>query len=107
MNLSAPFPFSQGDANLVAMPLFHVGGIAYAFFGIRAGVPTFLTREPEAATVIGAVKAGATHAFFVPPVIDRFLDAGAAATAALSGLRYLVYGAAPMPVPLLQRALAA
>ncbi len=106
VNLSAPFPFSEGDANLVAMPLFHVGGIAYAFFGIRAGAPTFLTREPEAATLIGAVKAGATHAFLVPPVIARFLDAGEAATAALSSLRYLVYGAAPMPVPLLQRALA-
>ncbi|GBG38197.1 long-chain-fatty-acid--CoA ligase [Mycobacterium montefiorense] len=107
VNLSPPFPFSDGDANLVAMPLFHVGGIAYAFFGIRAGVPTFLTREPDAATLIGAVKAGATHAFLVPPVIARFLDAGEAATAALSSLRYLVYGAAPMPVPLLQRALAA
>lgn len=107
VNLSPPFPFSEGDANLVAMPLFHVGGIAYAFFGIRAGVPTFLTREPEAATLIGAVKAGATHAFLVPPVIARFLDAGEAATGALSGLRFLVYGAAPMPLPLLQRALAA
>jgi acyl-CoA synthetase (AMP-forming)/AMP-acid ligase II len=79
VNLSPPFPFEEGDANLVAMPLFHVGGIAYAFFGIRAGVPTFLTREPEAATLIGAVKAGATHAFFVPPVIARFLEAGEAA----------------------------
>jgi acyl-CoA synthetase (AMP-forming)/AMP-acid ligase II len=107
VNLSPPFPFEEGDANLVAMPLFHVGGIAYAFFGIRAGVPTFLTREPEAATLIGAVKAGATHAFFVPPVIARFLEAGEAATSAISGLRYLVYGAAPMPLPLLQQALAA
>jgi acyl-CoA synthetase (AMP-forming)/AMP-acid ligase II len=107
VNLAPPFPFAARDANLVAMPLFHVGGIAYAFFGIRAGVPTFLTREPEAATLIGAVKAGATHAFFVPPVIARFLDAGDAATSALSDLRYLVYGAAPMPLPLLQRALAA
>jgi acyl-CoA synthetase (AMP-forming)/AMP-acid ligase II len=105
-NLAPPFPFAEGDANLVAMPLFHVGGIAYSFFGIRAGAPTFLTREPEAATLIGAVKAGATHAFFVPPVIARFLDAGDAATKAISGLRYLVYGAAPMPMPLLQRALA-
>ena len=91
-NLAPPFPFAEGDANLVAMPLFHVGGIAYSFFGIRAGAPTFLTREPEAATLIGAVKAGATHAFFVPPVIARFLDAGEAATKAISGLRYLVYG---------------
>jgi acyl-CoA synthetase (AMP-forming)/AMP-acid ligase II len=89
------------------MPLFHVGGIAYAFFGIMAGAPTFLTREPEAATLISAVKAGATHAFFVPPVIARFLDAGDAAINAISGLRYLVYGAAPMPMPLLQRALEA
>lgn len=107
VNMSPPFPFTSGDANLVAMPLFHVGGVAYAFFGIRAGVPTFLTREPEAATLIGAVKAGATHAFFVPPVIARFLDAGEPAINALAGLRYIVYGAAPMPLPLLQHALAA
>ncbi len=105
VNLAPPFPFAPGDANLVAMPLFHVGGVAYAFFGIMAGVPTFLTREPEATTLIGAVKAGATHAFFVPPVIARFLDAGETAIAAVSGLRYLVYGAAPMPIPLLHKAL--
>jgi len=107
VNMAPPFPFEDGDANLVAMPLFHVGGISYSFFGIMAGAPTILTREPEAATLIGAVKAGATHAFFVPPVIARFLDAGDAAIGVISGLRYLVYGAAPMPTPLLQRALEA
>jgi acyl-CoA synthetase (AMP-forming)/AMP-acid ligase II len=107
VNMAPPFPFDDGDANLVAMPLFHVGGISYSFFGIMAGAPTILTREPEAATLIGAVKAGATHAFFVPPVIARFLDAGDAVVGAISGLRYLVYGAAPMPMPLLQRALEA
>lgn len=104
-NLAPAFPFADGDANLVAMPLFHVGGIGYALFGIRSGAPTFLTREPDAATLIGAVRAGATHAFFVPPVIARFLHAGEAATAAIAGLRYIVYGAAPMPLPLLHRAL--
>ncbi len=104
-NLAPAFPFAEGDANLVAMPLFHVGGIGYALFGIRAGVPTVMTREPDAAALIAAVQAGATHAFFVPPVIARFLDAGETASAAISGLRYIVYGAAPMPSPLLQRAL--
>ena len=107
VNMAPPFPFEDGDANLVAMPLFHVGGVSYSFFGIMAGASTFLTREPEAAALIGAVKAGATHAFFVPPVITRFLDAGDAAINAISGLRYLVYGAAPMPLPLLQSALEA
>ena len=104
-NLAPAFPFADGDVNLVAMPLFHVGGIGYALFGISAGVPTIITREPDAAALIGAVQAGATHAFFVPPVIARFLDAGETASATVSGLRYIVYGAAPMPLPLLQRAL--
>ena len=104
-NLAPAFPFTDGDANLVCMPLFHVGGIGYALFGIAAGVPTIITREPDAASLIGAVRAGATHAFFVPPVITRFLDAGETASAAISGLRYIVYGAAPMPLPLLNRAL--
>ncbi|CAG7159210.1 hypothetical protein PICSAR214_02844 [Mycobacterium avium subsp. paratuberculosis] len=40
------------------MPLFHVGGIGYALFGIRAGAPTIMTREPDAAALIGAVRAG-------------------------------------------------
>ncbi|MDT5350148.1 MAG: hypothetical protein QOH91_3435 [Mycobacterium sp.] len=106
-NLAPAFPFADGDANLVAMPLFHVGGIGYAFFGIFAGVPTILTGEPEAATLIGALNGGATHAFFVPPVIARFLDGGETAHNAVARLRYLVYGAAPMPIPLLQRALTA
>jgi acyl-CoA synthetase (AMP-forming)/AMP-acid ligase II len=104
-NLAPAFPFAEGDANLVAMPLFHVGGIGYALFGIRAGVPTIMTREPDAAALIEAVRAGATHAFFVPPVIARFLDAGKTASATIAGLRYIVYGAAPMPLALLQRAL--
>jgi acyl-CoA synthetase (AMP-forming)/AMP-acid ligase II len=104
-NLAPAFPFTDGDANLVAMPLFHVGGIGYALFGIKAGVPTIMTREPDAAALIEAVRAGATHAFFVPPVITRFLDAGETASATIAGLRYIVYGAAPMPLPLLHRAL--
>lgn len=104
-NLAPAFPFADGDANLVCMPLFHVGGIGYGLFGIRAGSPTIMTREPDAAAVLGAVRAGATHAFFVPPVIARFLDADEAAISVISGLRYVVYGAAPMPLPLLHRAL--
>ena len=101
-NLAPAFPFADGDANLICMPLFHVGGIGYALFGIRAGAPTIITRDPDPATVVAAVRAGATHAFFVPPVIARFVEAG---EAAISGLRYIVYGAAPMPLPLLHRAL--
>lgn len=105
-NLAPAFPFGKGDKNLVAMPLFHVGGISYALFGIKVGVPTIIAREPEVGVVISALDAGATHAFFVPPVVARLLDSGETATRAIAKLRYLIYGAAPMPMPLLQRALA-
>ena len=100
-------PLGQGDRNLVAMPLFHVGGTSYALFGIYAGAASTFTREPDPASLLAAFAAGATHAFLVPAVIAALLAAGEKAIAALSGLKYLLYGAAPMPLPMLRQALAA
>ncbi|MGH3221539.1 MAG: AMP-binding protein, partial [Streptosporangiaceae bacterium] len=103
---SAPLaPLEPGDRNLVAMPLFHVGGTSYALFGIYAGAPSTFTREPDPASLLAALAAGATHAFFVPAVIAGLLGAGEQGIAALGGLKYLLYGAAPMPLPMLRRAL--
>jgi len=96
-----------GDRNLVAMPLFHVGGTCYALFGFFAGVPSTFTREPDPASLLAAFAAGATHVFLVPAVVSALLAAGDKAIAASSGLRYLLYGAAPMPLPVLRQALAA
>jgi acyl-CoA synthetase (AMP-forming)/AMP-acid ligase II len=100
-------PLGPGDRNLVAMPLFHVGGTCYALFGIYAGAPSTFTREPDPASLLAALDAGATHAFLVPAVIAALLGAGEKAITALSGLKYLLYGAAPMPLPMLRQALAA
>jgi acyl-CoA synthetase (AMP-forming)/AMP-acid ligase II len=100
-------PLGPGDRNLVAMPLFHVGGTGYAMFGIYAGAPSTFTREPDPASLLAAFAAGTTHAFVVPAVVAALLAAGEKAITALSGLRYLLYGAAPMPLPMLRRALAA
>jgi acyl-CoA synthetase (AMP-forming)/AMP-acid ligase II len=100
-------PMGPGDRNLVAMPLFHVGGTCYALFGIHAGVPSTFTREPDPASLLAAFAAGATHAFLVPAVVSALLAAGEPAIAAMGGLKYLVYGAAPMPLAVLRQALAA
>jgi acyl-CoA synthetase (AMP-forming)/AMP-acid ligase II len=100
-------PMGPGDRNLVAMPLFHVGGTCYALFGIFAGVPSTFTREPDPASLLAAFAAGATYAFLVPAVVSGLLAAGEPAIAAMGGLKYLLYGAAPMPLPVLRRALAA
>ncbi|MEW2501174.1 long-chain-fatty-acid--CoA ligase [Amycolatopsis sp. NPDC047767] len=101
------FPMADGDKNLVAMPLFHVGGTCYAILGFLTGLPTIMTREPDAPSLFGALAAGATHAFLVPAVVGAIVQAGEQAIAGFSRLKYLGYGASPMPLPLLRTALAA
>lgn len=95
------------DVSLVAMPLFHVGGSCYAQVGIHAGAHTILLSEPAPAALFGAIARGATHAFVVPTVIHGVLAAGDRAVAAFGGLRLVAYGASPMPLPMLTRALGA
>jgi acyl-CoA synthetase (AMP-forming)/AMP-acid ligase II len=106
INTTTSLPYSDGDRNLIAMPLFHVGGTSYAILGIANGRPSTLTREPDAASLFGAIAEGCSHAFLVPAVVSGVLAAGEAAIAAFGRLRRLSYGAAPMPLPLLRRALA-
>ncbi|MEU4248279.1 long-chain fatty acid--CoA ligase [Amycolatopsis sp. NPDC026612] len=101
------FPIGPGEVNLVAMPLFHVGGSCYAVSGFLYGEPTYLTREPDAASLFAALQAGITHAFLVPAVVAGIAQAGEAALKAFSRLKYLCYGASPMPLPLLRTVLAA
>ncbi len=101
------FPMADGDVNLVAMPLFHVGGSCYAVVGFLSGQPTYMTREPDAVSLGGALAAGVTHAFLVPAVVAGIVQAGEQAIKAFSHFKYLGYGASPMPLPLLRTVLAA
>ena len=101
------FPMGGGDRNLVAMPLFHVGGSCYALLGFDAGVPTTMLREVSGPALVGALLGGCTHAFLVPAVIAGVVAAGAPALGALAKLRILGYGASPAPLPVLRAAMAA
>jgi acyl-CoA synthetase (AMP-forming)/AMP-acid ligase II len=94
-----------GDVNLVAMPLFHVGGSCYAQSGIHVGAQTILLREPTPAALFGAIARGATHAFVVPAIVHGVLAAGEQAITVFGALKKLVYGASPMPLPMLRKAL--
>src|SRR5689334_5062458 len=66
VNTTTSLPYSEGDRNLVAMPLFHVGGTSYAILGLSNGVPSSLCREPDAPSLFAALAEGCTHAFLVP-----------------------------------------
>jgi acyl-CoA synthetase (AMP-forming)/AMP-acid ligase II len=104
VDVGVDFDFRRDDVNLVAMPLFHVGGISFAFIGIHAGALSIVTRSADPETLLAALAQGVTHTFLVAPVIADFLGDNAGIDA-VAALKKVGYGAAPMPLPLLQKAL--
>ncbi len=103
--LLTAYQMDESTVNLVAMPLFHVGGTSWALGGMYAGGRTIIAREVVPADILRLIKdEGVTHAFFVPAVIQMLLaqDGVAEATA---GLQVIGYGGSPMPAPLLEKTL--
>jgi acyl-CoA synthetase (AMP-forming)/AMP-acid ligase II len=107
INVHDGWVFEPGDKSMVSMPLFHVGGSSWVLFGIHDGVPSVMTRDPDAASLAGAIMAGAVVTFLVPAVLAQVLQGGPDAIALFGRLKLYLYGAAPMPLPLLRAALAA
>ncbi len=105
VNAHEGFEFEPGDKNMVSMPLFHVGGSSYVQFGIHDGVPSIMTREVDGTSLAGAILKGANRTFLVPAVLAKVLDSGEDAVKLFGALKTYAYGASPMPLPLLRKAL--
>ncbi len=99
--------FDDGDKNMVSMPLFHVGGSSYVLLGIHDGVPSVMTRDPDGASLAGAIMQGANRTFLVPAVLAQVLQSGEDMIKLFGKLKTYCYGASPMPLPLLRAALEA
>ena len=104
--LDPVFRTTHEDRYLLAMPLFHVGGTCPGVMCVYVGTPITLTREATPEHLFPGLV-GATHAFFVPAVFAAMLQAGEVGVKALSNLKLLSYGAAPMPAPVMRGSLAA
>ncbi len=94
------------SVNLVAMPMFHIGGSGYGSSTLAVGGHTVLMREVNIALAIEYIeKYRVTHTFLVPTVVQSMLQAPGIESANLSSLQLLMYGAAPIGEVLLRRAL--
>ncbi len=91
---------------LIAAPLYHIAGLTAALTATFAGRRVVLMRQFEAEEWL-RLGAGerVTHAFLVPTMLRRVVDHESFATTDLSALRVLSYGAAPMPLGLIRRAI--
>jgi acyl-CoA synthetase (AMP-forming)/AMP-acid ligase II len=99
------YGMDESTVNLVAMPLFHVGGTSWALGSMHAGGRTIIAREVVPGDVLQVIKKeNVTHAFFVPAVIQMLL-AQDDVVEATAGLKVLGYGGSPMPGPLMEKTL--
>ncbi|MEN9629744.1 MAG: hypothetical protein RJA10_2971 [Pseudomonadota bacterium] len=90
----------------VAMPLFHVGGTAYALVGLTAGAQLFLMRQPDPAAALAMLETERiTHTFYVPALMAVMNGVPGAADRDYSALKALSYGASPMPLPVMRASL--
>lgn len=92
--------------NLVAMPMFHIGGCGYGTSAMTVGGHTILMREVNTSNMVELIaQHRVTHTFLVPTVVQSLLDVPSVKQADLSSLKWLMYGAAPMGDVLLRRAM--
>ena len=97
---------SSTDKALIVMPLFHLGGkIEQMNFNLM-GAEVVLKAAFDAEDILDTIeKEGVTAAHFAPAMIQRLLDVLETKPYDVSTLRCVHYASAPMPGPLLRRAL--
>jgi long-chain acyl-CoA synthetase len=96
--------FTPDAVNLVAMPLFHIGGGGWATAGMYEGATSVVVRDLDPAALIRLIpEHGITHAFVVPAVLQFMLMVPGHEQADYSSLKVIVYGASPISEEVLAR----
>ncbi len=102
------FHIGDDTVSLVAMPLFHIGGTGWALSGMSRGGHSVILRDIDPVTVLELIEQHRiTETFVVPAVLMFLLSAPGLATADLSSLRTVFYGASPISEDVLVRSMAA
>ena len=98
--------WTPDDVAQVAMPLFHIGGTGSAFLGIYAGSKLVITRDFDPGLVLKQIEEHRiAKVFYVPAVLLFLLQHPACATTDFSSLKFILYGASPIPLDLLRKAM--
>jgi len=103
--IMASYRADEPPVNLMAAPMTHTAGLLAMPCTARGGTVVVLTK-PDPASILGAIAKHRVTEFFLPPtVIYRLLDIPGIETHDFSSLRYFLYGAAPMSVEKLKKAI--
>ncbi len=93
----------EDEAMLVCMPCAHIAGTGVGAFALSSGIPGVILAEFEAGRVFHAIESrGITRAVFVPAALQMLVNHPDCAKTDFSRLRYITYGASPIPLELLR-----
>ena len=99
---------SDRGVALVCVPFYHIAGTTAMMTNIWTGRKLVIMPQFEARSWLKLVeRERVTHAFVVPTMMKQLLDEPAFAATDLTSLTNLAYGGAPMPLPVIRRAIEA
>lgn len=104
---AAAQPWSQweeDEAILICMPCAHIGGTGLGIMAMAAGVRAIVQAEFTPDGVLDGFEQGITRLFIVPAALQMVVQHPRAKTTDFSAVKYVLYGAAPIPLDLLREA---
>ncbi len=98
--------WTENDVNLVAMPSFHIGGVGWGLMGLRPGARNIIVREFDPGETLEMIQRfGISKLFLVPAAIRMVLQHPESRNTDYATVRYICYGASPIPLDLLREAI--
>ena len=95
--------WTEDDVSLVAMPIFHIGGTGWALLGLYYGAKGVIAREFDPTKVLDFIERDkVTKLFMVPAAMQFVVRQPRARSVDFSRLKYVLYGASPIPAALLK-----
>ena len=96
----------EGDVTLLAMPCFHISGTGTGIGTMLAGTNAIVLAEYDPARALELIERHPiSKIFLVPAAIRILLDQPGVAETDFSRLRYVTYGASPIPLDLMREAM--
>ncbi|WP_223446241.1 class I adenylate-forming enzyme family protein [Pseudomonas sp. BF-R-19] len=96
----------QPDRIMLVMPMFHKGGLAMSQSQLAVGGTCCLFRQFDANALLAAIhRDKISIVYLAPTMVQMLLEQPGVEEADLSSVRTVMYSAAPMPLPVLKRAM--
>jgi long-chain acyl-CoA synthetase len=100
---SGRWAFDNRSVSLTPLPMFHIGGIGWAYCGLWHGATTVLVSEFDAPLVLDVIEnQRVTNAVLVPTMLHMLCAVPGSGQRDYSALRSIAYGAAPITTPMLK-----